>query len=44
MHDRVQNDGQMHNIVILQSEIMQARNEERRRPKCAKGTRDMTPL
>lgn len=26
------------------SEILQIRNEERRRPKCAKGTRDMTPL
>jgi hypothetical protein len=25
-------------------EILEARNEERRRPKCAKGTRDMTPL
>lgn len=26
------------------SEILEAKNEERRRPKCAKGTRDMTPL
>ncbi len=26
------------------TEILQVRNEERRRPKCAKGTRDMTPL
>jgi len=25
-------------------EILQVRNEERRKPKCAKGTRDMTPL
>jgi hypothetical protein len=26
------------------SEILQVHNEERRRPKCAKGARDMTPL
>ena len=26
------------------TEILQVHNEERRRPKCAKGTRDMTPL
>lgn len=26
------------------SDILVVRNEERRRPKCAKGTRDMTPL
>ena len=26
------------------AEILQARNQERRLPKCAKGTRDMTPL
>lgn len=26
------------------AEILVMRNEERRRPKCAKGTRDMTPL
>lgn len=26
------------------SDILQVHNEERRRPKCAKGTRDMTPL
>lgn len=26
------------------SEILQVRNQERRLPKCAKGTRDMTPL
>ncbi len=26
------------------TEILQVRNQERRLPKCAKGTRDMTPL
>jgi hypothetical protein len=26
------------------ADILQIRNEERRKPKCAKGTRDMTPL
>ena len=25
-------------------EILESRNEERRRPKCPKGTRDMSPL
>lgn len=25
-------------------EILEAKNEERRKPKCAKGTRDMNPL
>jgi hypothetical protein len=28
----------------VMSDILVVRNEERRRPKCAKGTRDMTPL
>ena len=26
------------------TEILQVRNQERRLPKCAKGTRDMTPM
>jgi len=26
------------------NEVLEQRNEERRKPKCAKGTRDMTPL
>jgi histidyl-tRNA synthetase len=26
------------------NEVLESRNEERRKPKCAKGTRDMTPL
>jgi hypothetical protein len=31
-------------LTSVMSEILIIRNEERRRPKCAKGTRDMTPL
>lgn len=31
-------------LATQMSDILQTRNEERRRPKCAKGTRDMTPL
>jgi len=31
-------------LASVLTEILQVRNEERRRPKCAKGTRDMTPL
>jgi hypothetical protein len=31
-------------LSSVMSEILVIRNEERRRPKCAKGTRDMTPL
>ena len=30
-------------IDSLLSEILEQRNEERRRPKCPKGTRDMDP-
>lgn len=31
-------------LSSVMTEILVVRNEERRRPKCAKGTRDMTPL
>lgn len=31
-------------LALTLTEILQSRNEERRLPKCAKGTRDMNPL
>jgi hypothetical protein len=31
-------------LTLTLSEVLQSRNEERRLPKCAKGTRDMNPV
>jgi histidyl-tRNA synthetase len=31
-------------LLAVFDEILESKNEERRKPKCAKGTRDMTPL
>ena len=31
-------------LEAVLEEILEAKNEERRKPKCAKGTRDMTPF
>jgi histidyl-tRNA synthetase len=31
-------------VSSVLDEVLEQRNEERRKPKCAKGTRDMTPL
>jgi len=31
-------------LLSVFDEILESKNEERRKPKCPKGTRDMTPL
>lgn len=31
-------------LLAVFDEILESKNEERRKPKCPKGTRDMTPL